>query len=89
MNVPVRKDVSMTGEITLTGKVLPVGGIREKILAAKRAGIKMVLLPSKNLGNIGDIPEELLKNIEIVPAERIDDVIINSLVNKSGRKQPR
>ena len=84
--IPVSKHVSMTGEITLTGKVLPVGGIKEKILAARRAGIKTVLLPSKNMDDLMDVPEDLLKNLEILPAETVDDVLSNALVRRKARK---
>ena len=64
--IPVRKDVAMTGEITLRGKVLPVGGIREKVLAAHRAGIRKVLLPKENEPDIQDIPEAVRDEMEFV-----------------------
>ncbi len=86
---PVRKDVAMTGEITLTGKVLPVGGIKEKVMAAKRAGIKNVLLPAKNTDDLRDIPAKFLKTLKITPVETIDDVISQALVDRSRRKSPR
>ena len=70
-NTPVRRDVAMTGEITLRGKVLPVGGIREKVLAAHRAGIKKVLLPRENERDISEIPNAVRKQLEFV---LIDDV---------------
>ncbi|MFQ6104968.1 MAG: endopeptidase La [Candidatus Glassbacteria bacterium] len=89
MNLPVRKDVSMTGEITLTGKVLPVGGIKEKIMAAKRAGIKTVLLPTKNLDDLVDLPSELLKNMKIIPADNIDDILSHTLLKKARRESRR
>ncbi|QJA05605.1 endopeptidase La [Thermosulfurimonas marina] len=72
---PVRKDVAMTGEITLRGKILPVGGIKEKSLAALRKGIKKVLLPEKNLKDLEDIPPELRRKLEFVPVKHLDEVL--------------
>jgi ATP-dependent Lon protease len=71
----VRPDTSMTGEITLSGLVFPVGGIKEKVLAAHRAGIRRIILPDKNMGDIEDIPEDVRKELEIVPAARVSDVV--------------
>ena len=70
----VRDDVGMTGEITLRGQVLPVGGIKEKVLAAHRAGLKTVILPRQNEKDLDDIPEEVHKSLKFVLAERVDDV---------------
>ena len=64
--IPVKKDVAMTGEITLRGKVLPVGGIKEKVLAAHRAGIRTILLPEENKADIGDIPQTVRKQLTFV-----------------------
>jgi ATP-dependent Lon protease len=72
---PVSEDVAMTGEITLTGQVLPVGGVREKVLAAQRAGITTVILPKENEGDLDDLPREVRKSMHFVPADSIDDVI--------------
>jgi ATP-dependent Lon protease len=84
--VPVRRDVSMTGEITLTGKVLPVGGIKEKVMAAKRAGITTVLLPEKNIDDLGDIPAGLLGKMKIIPVTTIEEVLSGALLlNKTRR----
>lgn len=80
-NKPVRKDVAMTGEITLRGKVLPVGGIREKVLAAHRAGIKKVLLPADNERDIDDIPAAVRKKMEFVLIKTVDDALEHALVN--------
>jgi ATP-dependent Lon protease len=74
-NRPVRPDVAMTGEITLRGLVLPVGGIREKVLAAKRAGIKQIILPKRNKRDFDEISEYLRKGVEIHPVETIDEVL--------------
>ena len=68
--IPVRKDVAMTGEITLRGKVLPIGGLKEKILAAVRRGIKTVIIPDQNKKDLEDIPAEILKKVKIVPVQR-------------------
>ena len=76
----VRKDVSMTGEITLRGNVLPVGGIKEKVLAAHRAGIKKVLLPFENEKDIEEIPEKVRKDLEIVLIKTVDDALKEALV---------
>lgn len=79
-NTPVRKDIAMTGEITLRGKVLPVGGIKEKVLAAHRAGIRKVLLPADNKADIDDIPEKVRNEIEFVlisnAREALDQVLV-------------
>ncbi|MFN8591249.1 MAG: endopeptidase La [Thermomicrobiales bacterium] len=78
---PVRSDVAMTGEITLRGKVLPVGGIREKILAAHRAGITTVFLPKRNERDLEDVPEELRQALTFVFADTVDDVIPQALTD--------
>src|SRR5579885_1142123 len=76
---PVRSDVAMTGEITLRGKVLPVGGIKEKVLAARRAGIHTVALPRRNEHDLDDIPPELRKEMEIIFVDTVDDVLAHVL----------
>ena len=75
LNRPVSEEVAMTGEITLTGQVLPVGGVREKILAAQRAGVTTVVLPKENEGDLDDLPREVRKSMNFVPADSIDEVI--------------
>ncbi|HZZ99443.1 MAG TPA: endopeptidase La, partial [Candidatus Paceibacterota bacterium] len=75
MKKPVRKDVAMTGEITLRGKVLPIGGLKEKVLAAHRAGIKTVILPHENKKDLDEIPKEIQKDIKFVFAKTVDDVL--------------
>jgi len=74
-NRPVNNEVAMTGEITLTGLVLPIGGIKEKMLAARRAGIKTVILPKRNESDLEDIPEELRKDLKFVFVENVDEVL--------------
>ena len=73
--IPVRRDLAMTGEITLRGRVLPIGGLKEKILAAKRAKLATVVLPKRNKKDLEEIPKHLLKGIELVFVETVDDVI--------------
>ena len=73
--IPVRADVAMTGEITLRGKVLPIGGLKEKLLAAHRGGIKMVLIPEENEKDLVDIPKAILKKLEVHPVSTIDEVL--------------
>ncbi|MGI6722611.1 MAG: endopeptidase La [Anaerovoracaceae bacterium] len=85
--IPVRKDIAMTGEITLTGKILPVGGIREKVLAAHRAGIKKVLLPAENERDLEEIPDKVRNQMEFVPIKRVEDALKEVLVKKRGRKK--
>ncbi len=73
--IPVRKDVAMTGEITLRGRVLPIGGLKEKLLAALRGGITTVLIPQENVKDLVEMPEEITKAIEIIPATHMEDVL--------------
>jgi len=72
---PTHRDVAMTGEITLRGRVLPVGGIKEKVLAAHRAGIKTFVLPKRNIKDLDDIPPEVIQKLHFVQVEHMDDVI--------------
>jgi len=72
---PVRRDVAMTGEITLRGHVLPIGGLKEKLLAAQRAGIKTVLIPEENIKDLYDVPEEILRDVKIIPVDHVDQVL--------------
>ena len=79
---PVSKDVAMTGEITLRGRVLPIGGLKEKILAAHRGGIKKVIIPIENEKDLREIPKNVLKDLTIVACEHMDKVLIHALVWK-------
>jgi ATP-dependent Lon protease len=83
----VRPDVAMTGEITLTGQVLPVGGIKEKLVAARRSQIKTVILPARNRENVEDVEPTLVEGLDFVYAETIDDVLAAAL-EKSDEKIP-
>ena len=71
----------MTGEITLRGNVLPVGGIKEKVLAAHRAGIKRVIMPERNMKDLVDVPDEVKQEIEVIPVKRMDEVLILALIS--------
>ena len=77
--IPVRADTAMTGEITLRGQVLKIGGLKEKLLAAKRGGIKRVILPNENAADLTEIPDQILDSLEIITVDWIDEVISNAL----------
>jgi ATP-dependent Lon protease len=83
---PVSEDVGMTGEITLTGQVLPIGGIREKSLAAQRAGLKRVILPRENEAELVELPPETRESLEFIPADTIEDVFAAAF---NGRRASR
>ncbi|MBF0246847.1 MAG: endopeptidase La [Alphaproteobacteria bacterium] len=78
--IPVRRDVAMTGEVTLRGRVLPIGGLKEKLLAALRSGIKTVLIPSENEKDLAEIPDNVKKGLEIIPVSRVEQVLEHALV---------
>ena len=78
--IPVRKDVAMTGEITLRGRVLPIGGLKEKLLAALRGGIKKVLIPEENAKDLAEIPDSVKNGMEIIPVAMMDDALKHALV---------
>ncbi len=80
--IPIRRDIAMTGEITLRGRVLPIGGLKEKLLAALRGGIKKVLIPEENAKDLADIPNSVKNTLEIVPVSRLDEVLIHALVRQ-------
>lgn len=77
--IPIRKDVAMTGEITLRGRVLPVGGLKEKILAAYQSGIKTVIIPQDNIKNLEDLPNDIKKKLKFVMVDNLDEVLKNAL----------
>ena len=81
-HIPVRKDVAMTGEITLRGLVLQIGGLKEKLLAAKRNGMKSVLIPKFNEKDLAEVPDEIKKEMKIIPVEHVDEVIAHALCEK-------
>ena len=85
---PVRGDLAMTGEITLRGRVLPIGGLKEKLLAAHRAGIKMVIVPKENEKDLVDIPSNVLKDLNVKLVERIDEVLEAAFVPRPGQDIP-
>ena len=93
MDCPVRRDIAMTGEITLRGRVLPIGGLKEKLLAAHRAGIKTVLVPKDNVRDLDLLPENIRTELEIVPVTTMDEVLARALAESckpkkaSGRKR--
>ena len=79
LNIPVRNDLAMTGEITLRGRVLPIGGLREKLLAAHRGLIKTVLIPAENEKDLKEVPKDILKDLEVIPVKIMDEVIDKAL----------
>ncbi|WP_303193344.1 endopeptidase La, partial [uncultured Desulfovibrio sp.] len=79
LGIPVRNDVAMTGEISLRGRVLPIGGLREKLLAARRSGIKKVLMPRDNEKDLKEVPDEVLKDLQIVFVDHVDEVLPQAL----------
>ncbi|MER2265323.1 endopeptidase La [Methylobacterium oxalidis] len=80
--IPVRREVAMTGEVTLRGRVLPIGGLKEKLLAALRGGIKTVLIPEENAKDIAEVPDSVKSGLEIVPVSRMDQVLARALVRQ-------
>ena len=85
----VYRDVAMTGEITLRGRVLPVGGVRDKVLAAHRAGMKVVLLPEKNMKDLIDIPKSARNDLELLPVKHMDQVLDIALAPEVSIDPPR
>jgi ATP-dependent Lon protease len=88
LKVPVRRDVAMTGEITLRGRVMAIGGVKEKLLAAHRAGIKHGAHPRENRKDLRDVPRRVLKSMRVVLVDHIDDVLREALV-LDARPSPR
>jgi ATP-dependent Lon protease len=79
--IPVKKNVAMTGEVTLRGRVLAIGGLKEKLLAALRGGITTVLIPKENVKDLEEIPDNVKKGLEIIPVEHVDEVLKHALVD--------
>jgi len=77
--VPTRSDVAMTGEITLRGNVLPIGGLTEKLVAARRAGVRVVLVPRGNEKDLSEVPEEVRADLTLIPVETMDEVLEHAL----------
>lgn len=84
--IPVRRTVAMTGEITLRGRVLAIGGLREKVLAAHRGGIRIVIAPKENEKDLKDIPQEVLRDLKIILVDHVDQVLVNALSIKSAKE---
>ena len=84
--IPVRADTAMTGEITLHGQVLKIGGLKEKLLAAKRAGIKRVIIPHENEAELSEFPKQIIKSLEILPVKWIDEVVSFALTEQPKPK---
>ena len=82
---PVYREIAMTGEVTITGQVLPIGGLKEKLLAAHRAGIKHVIIPKDNEKDLVDIPQKVKEDIKITPVETVDEVLKVALKNELKR----
>ncbi|MBX9990507.1 endopeptidase La [Phreatobacter oligotrophus] len=80
--IPIRKDIAMTGEVTLRGRVLPIGGLKEKLLAALRGGLKKVLIPEENAKDLAEIPDNVKNGLEIVPVSRMDEVLKHALIRQ-------
>jgi len=83
---PVRRDVAMTGEITLRGRVLPIGGLKEKMLAALRGGIRKVIIPKENEKDLKDIPKVVTRQMKVVTVEHMDEVLVHALVLGQGER---
>ena len=86
---PVRSDVGMTGEVTLRGRVLPIGGVKMKVLAAHRAGLTTVILPKRNERDLEDVPEDVRGKMSFVLVERIDEALKAGLSDKVKQEQAR
>ncbi|MDO8987727.1 MAG: S16 family serine protease, partial [Coriobacteriia bacterium] len=90
---PVRRDIAMTGEITLRGRVLPIGGLKEKLLAAHRAGLSTVLIPKENVRDLELLPQHVRDELKVVPVENMDEVLAHALVAgcrpKSGSERKK
>jgi ATP-dependent Lon protease len=86
---PVKRDVAMTGEITLRGKVLPIGGVKEKLLAAHRAGVSTIILPRRNEKDLSEIPESIRKDLTVKLVDTMDDVLPIALTRPPAAKRKK
>jgi ATP-dependent Lon protease len=86
--IPVRRDVAMTGEITLRGKVLPIGGLKEKMMAAHRAGIKTFILPKENVKDLVELPQKVKDDLQVLPVEHMDEVLKIALTRQATEERP-
>ena len=86
--IPVRQDVAMTGEITLRGRVLPIGGLREKTMAALRNGMRTVILPADNMGDLEEIDPDVRSALRFIPVEQVDEVLANALLTPTAQSVP-
>src|SRR5690606_37775824 len=86
LKVPVKRTVAMTGEVTLRGRVLGIGGLKEKTMAAHRAGIKTIICPKENEKDIKDIPKEVLQDLKIILVDHVDQVLVNALEVKTAKE---
>ena len=77
--IPVKRDIAMTGEITLRGRVLPIGGLKEKLLAALRGGLKTVLIPKENEKDLAEIPDNVKRGLKIIPVKTVDELLGQAL----------
>jgi len=84
---PILNDVAMTGEVTLRGRVLPIGGLKEKALGALRAGIHTVLIPHKNVKDLSDMPNLLKRKLKFVPVKTMDEVLTQAMVKPRGKRR--
>ena len=84
-NLQVRKDIAMTGEITLRGRVLPVGGIKEKMLAAHRAGLRTIIVPKENAKNLKELPLNIRNEMKFIQVEHMDEVLGKALLRFKGK----
>jgi ATP-dependent Lon protease len=86
MKIPVKRTVAMTGEISLRGRVLAIGGLKEKVLAAHRGGIKMIICPKENEKDLKDIPKEVMKELKVILVDHVDQVLVNALDIKNPKE---
>jgi ATP-dependent Lon protease len=84
--IPVKRTVAMTGEVSLRGRVWPIGGLKEKVLAAHRGGVKTIICPKENEKDLKDIPKEVLKELKVILVDHVDQVLVNALDVKNAKE---